>query len=122
MLLYLFFFGKQQMLGQLNATLEEENKALVEQVNKLVEQVTLDSNMAITFCTTLLQISQKILRTAVLTFPAIIVSLELRKLSAVRRRNPFSSKYVLNETKCAICSVIRPLNNCGQVLHPRALT
>lgn len=78
MLLYLFFFGKQQMLGQLNATLEEENKALVEQVNKLVEQVTLDSNMAITFCTTLLQISQKILRTVVLTFPAIIVSLELR--------------------------------------------
>ena len=27
------------MLGQLNATLEEENKALVEQINKLVEQV-----------------------------------------------------------------------------------
>ena len=27
------------MLSQLNATLEEENKALVDQVNKLVEQV-----------------------------------------------------------------------------------
>ena len=31
------------MLGQLNATLEEENKALVEQVNKLVEQVNMNS-------------------------------------------------------------------------------
>lgn len=30
------------MLGQLNATLEEENKALVEQVNKLVEQVNMN--------------------------------------------------------------------------------
>ena len=33
------------MLGQLNATLEEENKALVEQVNKLVEQVNMNTNI-----------------------------------------------------------------------------
>ena len=33
------FLSYRQMLSQLNATLEEENKALVEQVNKLVEQV-----------------------------------------------------------------------------------
>jgi len=39
----LLLFGKQ-MLGQLNATLEEENKALVEQVNKLVEQVNMARN------------------------------------------------------------------------------
>lgn len=37
----LFTFCCKQMLGQLNATLEEENKALVEQVNKLVEQVNI---------------------------------------------------------------------------------
>jgi len=36
-----YYCGKQ-MLGQLNATLEEENKALVEQVNKLVEQVNMN--------------------------------------------------------------------------------
>ena len=41
-MLLLFNFGKQ-MLGQLNATLEEENKALVEQVNKLVEQVNMNT-------------------------------------------------------------------------------
>ena len=39
-----YYFGKQ-MLGQLNATLEEENKALVEQVNKLVEQVNMNTNI-----------------------------------------------------------------------------
>ena len=39
--LCLFTFCCKQMLGQLNATLEEENKALVEQVNKLVEQVNI---------------------------------------------------------------------------------
>lgn len=47
--MYSFFQNKEQscilfvkqMLGQLNATLEEENKALVEQVNKLVEQVNM---------------------------------------------------------------------------------
>ena len=33
------------MLGQLNATLEEENKALVEQVNKLVEQVNMNTDI-----------------------------------------------------------------------------
>ena len=33
------------MLNQLNATLEEENKALVEQVNKLVEQVDITQNL-----------------------------------------------------------------------------
>ena len=33
------------MLGQLNATLEEENKALVEQVNKLVEQVNMNTEI-----------------------------------------------------------------------------
>ena len=32
------------MLSQLNATLEEENKALVDQVNKLVEQVCDQAN------------------------------------------------------------------------------
>lgn len=32
------------MLSQLNATLEEENKALVDQVNKLVEQVCNQAN------------------------------------------------------------------------------
>ena len=33
------------MLGQLNATLEEENKALVDQVNKLVEQVNMNTDI-----------------------------------------------------------------------------
>lgn len=61
------------MLGQLNATLEEENKALVEQVNKLVEQVNMNIDINKKYLTALSLISMRIPTAVFYTFPTIIV-------------------------------------------------
>lgn len=57
------------MLGQLNATLEEENKALVEQVNKLVEQVNMNIDINKKYLTALSLISIRIPTAVFYTFP-----------------------------------------------------
>ena len=61
------------MLGQLNATLEEENKALVEQVNKLVEQVKMNSARNNEIFDLLSLIGKRIPSTVFYMFPVIIV-------------------------------------------------
>ena len=61
------------MLGQLNATLEEENKALVEQVNKLVEQVNMNSARNNEYLTLVPLIRKRIPPTVFYTFPTIVV-------------------------------------------------